>query len=148
MTYIAGNSPPNITDGAAVFRVDVREENVYTFKVTDTDALTVEIEGGVPAGSFLLDDGNGLYTFTWTPEMIPTRGITFIVTDEGGASAVLSPLVQVCACFNGGQCTLEGVSATLEPIQTLTCLCTEGNGGWILNLCSKLRWLRHESLKP
>lgn len=113
--------------GADLFRVNIREENIYTFEVNDTGNFTVMIEGGAPPGGVLSDDGDGTYTFTWTPQSIPTRELEFVAIDDIGAATLLSPLVQVCACFNGGECTTEGVPNTDKRIQNLTCLCNEGN---------------------
>lgn len=112
--------------GDDLFLVNVGEENVYTFDVNDTDDFTVTIDGGAPQGGILSDDGDGMYTFRWTPQATPTRELGFIAVDELGAATLHSPLVQVCACFNGGECTLEGVPNTNKRIQNLTCLCTEG----------------------
>lgn len=111
--------------GDDVFRVNVGVENSYTFTVNDTDDFTVALEEA-PEGGVLSDDGDGVYTFRWTPTTIPTRELVFVATDSLDAATLHSPLLQVCACFNGGECTLEGVPPTNRRIQILTCLCTEG----------------------
>lgn len=112
-----------------MFRVTVGEENIYTFTITDyyyIDGYSVEIEGGTPPGGNLTSDGNTTFTFSWTPETVPTHALSFIVTDDLGAASILSPFVQICACFNGGECTEQGVPSTIDNIQSLNCLCTEG----------------------
>ncbi len=109
-----------------MFRVNVGEENTYIFKVTDSNDFNVTVEGGAPQGSILSDDGEGTYTFKWTPTDIPTTELSFLAMDELGAATVHTPFIQVCACFNGGECTLQGVPSTDRLIQNLTCLCTEG----------------------
>ena len=109
--------------------MNVGEENVYTFTVRDNyfiDGYSVVIEGGTPQGGNLTDDGSITFTFVWTPQSIPTRSLTFIVADDLGAATVLSPILEVCACFNGGECTQDGVPSTIEKIHTLNCRCTEG----------------------
>ena len=106
--------------------MNVGEENVYIFTVNDTNDFNVTIEGGAPEGGVLSDDGDGVYSFTWTPATIPTRELTFVAIDNAGAATVHSPFVKVCACFNGGECTEKGVPSTNRQIQILTCLCTEG----------------------
>lgn len=121
------NSPPNITSDDVAFHVNVGEANIYTFTVMDANDFNVTIEGGAPKGGILSDDGDGMYTFIWTPIAIPTREMSFIALDEVGAATVHTPFVQVCACFNGGECTLQGVPSTNKLIQNLTCLCTEGS---------------------
>lgn len=112
--------------GEDVFRVNVGEENVYVFTVNDTNDFTVAVEGGTPEGGVLSDDGQGTYTLRWTPESTPTTELVFIATDDLDAATLHSPLLQVCSCFNGGQCTTAGVPSTNRRIQNLTCLCTEG----------------------
>ena len=122
----SGNNPPTIT-GDDVFRVNVGEENTYIFRVNDTGDFNVMIEGGAPEGGVLTDDGDEEYTFTWTPGVIPNiSGLAFIATDSSGAATLHSPFVQVCACFNGGECTEEGVMNINELFVILTCLCNEG----------------------
>ena len=120
-----GNSPPNIT-GDDIFFINVGEENVYTFLVNDTNEFNVTIEGRLPEGSALINDGDEVYIFMWTPRATPADGVSFVAVDSMGAATLHSPVVQVCACFNGGECTEEGVQVTSDLVQILTCLCTEG----------------------
>ena len=120
-----GNSPPNIT-GDEIFNVTVGMENMYTFHVEDTGNFTVEIEGGAPENSQLEDNGGGMYTFRWTPSQTPTSAVTFTAVDNLDEATMLSPIHHVCTCFNGGQCTLEGVPSSNQLIIPLTCLCTNG----------------------
>ena len=123
---IPGNNPPTLT-GDDVFHVNVGEENIYTFTVNDTDDFNVTIEGGAPKDGVLTDDGDGEYTFTWTPGVIPNiSGLSLVATDSSGAATLHSPSVQVCACFNGGECTEEGVMNINELYLILTCLCDDG----------------------
>ena len=49
----------------------------------------------------------------------------FTLPDVAGAASVISPSVLLCACFNGGECVVEGVSIDM-PVLTLSCLCDEG----------------------
>lgn len=105
----------------------VGEENAYIFTVNDTDNFNVAIDLGVLDEGTLLDDGDGMYTFLWRPEMFPNiTGVSFIATDSSGASSLHRPLVQLCACFNGGECTTQGVPSLGLLVQTLTCVCDEG----------------------
>lgn len=84
------------------------------------------ISEGVPKGAILIDEGDGRYTLKWTPEATPNITISFVAMDELGAATVHSPILQVCTCFNGGRCTLDGVPSTDQLIRHLTCVCTEG----------------------
>ena len=126
MILFIGNSPPNITIDSDVFNVTVRLDNVYTFMVMDSNNFTVTIEGGTPQGGLLTNDGEGRYVFRWTPETTPTTALVFIAEDELGAVTLHSPILQVCTCFNGGSCTVEGVASTNLLIRNLTCVCTDG----------------------
>lgn len=109
----------------------VGEENIYTFTVTDNNTFSVSIDGGIPQGGLLSDDSEGEYTFRWTPETVPNRILSFLAEDELNASTIHSPVLHVCACFNGGECSLEGISSTNELLINLTCTCAEGMvEGW------------------
>ncbi len=81
----------------------------------------------MPEGGVLSDNGNGEYIFTWTPRVIPSISrLSFVAMDASGVAALHTPTVHVCACFNGGECTEEGVLFNDELIFTLTCICNEG----------------------
>lgn len=131
---ITGNYPPNITNADNVFNVTLGEINTYTFEVEDSDNFTVRIEGGTPRGGILQSNGDRGYTFNWMPEAAPSVALTFIAEDDQGAITIHSPLLQVCACFNGGRCTTEGVLTSSQLIQNLTCICTEGMLNFYLGL--------------
>ena len=103
----------------------VGEENVYSFEVTDSDNFTVTIEGGIPQDATFVDNGEGRYTFTWTPMIIPTKNFSFVAEDSLGAITMHNPVILVCACFNGGECG-EAVQNTDLLIQNRSCICTEG----------------------
>jgi hypothetical protein len=125
--FFVGNFPPSVIGDSEVFNVTVGRENIYNFRVSDSSTFTVTVDGGVPQGGILTDDGEGRYTFRWTPVAIPDRALSFLAEDELGAGTLHSPVLQVCACFNGGECTAQGLpSSTNELIQNLTCICTEG----------------------
>ena len=103
------------------------EENIYIFNVNDTSNFNITIEGGAPDGGILSDNGDGEYSFTWTPGVIPLiSSLSFVAMDSAGAATLHRPSVQVCACFNGGECTEEGVLNINNPIIILTCICPEG----------------------
>ena len=54
-----------------MFRVNVGEENIYTFTVRDNNDFNVTIAGGTPDGGILSDNGDGMYSFLWRPEVTP-----------------------------------------------------------------------------
>ena len=52
--------------------------------------------------------------------------VSFIAMDMLNASSLLDPQVLVCACQNGGNCTLEGIiGRDVDPL-IMNCICTEG----------------------
>ena len=106
----------------------VGEESIYTFSVNDSNDFNITIEGGVPEGGVLSDDGNGTYTFTWTLDTLPMNfsGLSFVAIDSVGAASIHSPSLQLCACFNGGECTDEGILSVDGSLVTMTCICNEG----------------------
>ncbi len=122
---IAGNYPPNITsENGDIFFITVGEENIYSFTFVDTNHFNVTIDGGTPIGGILSDDGKGTYTFRWTPTSSPEKPLSFIAMDTIGAATLHEPVLRVCACFNGGECTMEILKN--KTIETLICNCTEG----------------------
>ena len=103
-------------------------ENVYTFKVEDIDSnYNVSVEGGVPDGGQLVDNGAGVYTFHWIASATPTSSLILRAIDTLGATALLTPTLHVCTCFNGGECTLDGVIDSASLVINMTCICIEGN---------------------
>lgn len=119
------NYPPKFIANS-IFNVTVGIENIYTFKVEDVNSnFNVSIDGGVPDGGQLVDNGAGFYTFSWTISATPTNDLIFRAVDTIGSAALLTPVVYVCNCFNGGECTAEGVINETSVIN-MACICTEG----------------------
>ena len=125
--YCTDNFPPNMT-GSDTFRVTVGQEAVYQFTVIDDsgDNFTVEVVGGIPPNATLSDDGEGSYTFTWTLLEPTTTELVFTAVDSEGAGSALTPLVEVCACTNGGDCTLSGEPFNVSSTVIMNCDCTRG----------------------
>ena len=108
-----------------VFNVTVGQLR-YPFEVVDNGNFTVRIDGEQPEGSTLVDNGGGQYTFQWTPTRAIRNSPSFVAVDNLDATSLFSPLLHVCTCFNGGECTSEGVTRTNGIVLNLTCVCTEG----------------------
>ena len=114
-------------NGADIFKVTVGTENIYTFSVKDADDnFTVTIVGGAPNGGQLVHNGEGMYSLHWMVSTIPASSVTFRAEDARGAVVLLSPLLHVCSCFNGGTCTLDGVIRSADSLINMACFCTEG----------------------
>ena len=102
--------------------------NSYNFTVQDPgDNITVSVVGGLPFTTLLEESNEGHYTLHWSPNETPNATLTLLATDSLGALSAFTPKVHVCACFNGGNCTLEGVISTDNSTIVLNCDYTEGN---------------------
>ena len=123
----AENFPPSMS-GDPILRVTVGEPSTYQLRVEDEgDELDVSVEGGLPDGATLTDNGGGDYSFRWTPAEAIEYPLTFVAVDGEGASAKLKPQVQVCGCVNGGECTLDGIfNLVMASSVVMNCDCPEG----------------------
>ena len=100
------------------------------FTVTDDNNLfNVSAIGGLPVNSTLTaNPGNDSteYTFRWTIFEIVDVSLMFEARDERSAVSVLSVQVQMCACRNGGECTLDGLLSSSDRTVVLNCNCPQG----------------------
>lgn len=123
--FHAGNFPPTIS-ADSLLQINIGVAVEYTLIVVDPiDSVTLSIEGGLPDNSALTSLGDGTYVFRWNLDEPTTKTLVFIANDSRGAAASFVPRVEVCACKNGGVCTLDGVLTSNSTI-LLHCLCTEG----------------------
>ena len=120
-----GNVPPNIT-AMATFRVYLNQKSVFTLTVVDPgDEFTLSVVDGLPDNSVLEETANGTFEFAWTPQEITFEPLVFVANDSRGAAALFTPTVEICACVNGGNCTLDGL-ITNNATVLMNCECTEG----------------------
>lgn len=119
--------PPNIT-GDGTFRVTVGQEAIYNFTVVDGEySFTVEVVGGLPVGAALEDRGGGMYYFIWNLASVEdVQSAEFLACNTEGACSMLMPQLEVCACMNEGNCSLDGVLNTTTPVVLLNCFCPDG----------------------
>lgn len=123
--FFAANFPPNIS-ADAVFRFTVGQESAYTIIVMDPgDEFTLTVLGGLPPNSALEDLGEGKYVFRWNLQEVTTEPLTFVANDSKGASSTYIPIVEICACANGGNCTRDGLLSSNATV-VLNCVCLEG----------------------
>ena len=120
------NFPPNIS-ADATFRVNLGQESTFTLYIEDPgDEFTLSVRGGLPENSFLEEtDDEGVFDFRWTLEEITTEPLVFVANDSRGASSLFVPTVEVCACVNGGNCTLDGL-LTSDATVVMNCVCSDG----------------------
>ena len=104
----------------------VGKPSVYQFSVIDDgDTYTVGVVGGTPAGSNLTYD-QGIYSFTWILQQVQNVSLTFYAVDSLNATSQLTITVLICACQNGGNCTLNGsIDANARSV-VMTCKCSKG----------------------
>jgi hypothetical protein len=101
-------------------------ESIYTLTVVDPgDNITLSIRGGLPINSVLEKVDEEEYIFIWTLMELTNEPLVFVANDSRGAASTFSPVVEVCACVNGGACTREGIITSNATI-TLKCMCTQG----------------------
>lgn len=121
----AENFPPNIS-APTTFRVNLGQESVFILFVVDSgDNFTLSVQGGLPDDSVLEEISEGEYAFRWTLQQVTTEPLVFIANDSRGAASVFIPNVEVCACVNGGNCTLDGLLTNNATI-VMNCQCPKG----------------------
>lgn len=99
---------------------------MYTITVNDPgDDFTLSVLGGLPPNSVLDYIGGGEYAFRWNLQEVTTKPLTFVANDSKGASSTFVPIVEVCACANGGNCTRDGLLSSNATV-VLNCVCREG----------------------
>ena len=122
--HLAENFPPNISANK-VFRVNTHSESVYSLTVIDPgDNITLSLRHH-PRNSNLKAAGDNEYMFYWNLSEPTTEPLVFIATDMSGASTSFVPTVEVCACVNSGNCTLDGVITSNSTV-ILNCQCPQG----------------------
>ena len=112
----------------------VGEESVYTFTVSsDSQNINVIIlhegEETLPSGVLLNNPDGDSYTITWTPaDNTSVLSLTIVAVDPNleNISSIFNPVVQLCACENGGNCTTDGLLDTDFSFIVLNCECPEG----------------------
>ena len=125
--YLA-NFPP-IINGSSSLYIVLGEEARFTFNVTDDKNMyNVTVTGGLPVNSALTStpmDGYSEYLFTWNHHEAVNTSLSFEAKDELDAVSMLIVQVYICACQNGGNCTLNGVFSSHSTV-VLNCICPEG----------------------
>ena len=136
--YSAENFPPNISTDA-IFRVDLGLiESTFNILVTDPneDDFTFTFEGGLASADVSeltkLSDGEFVYRIAlFDLPTLETSPLVFHANDSRGAVSSFIPSLEVCACINGGECTLDGTEG-IDATVIMNCICPEG----ICNLTS------------
>ena len=101
------------------------EESILLLIVTDpVDNFTLSVKSGF--GNYSLQRISDTdFIFRCTLDDVTNNPLTFVAIDSTGVSSSFTPIVEICACANGGECTLEGVLTSSTTI-TMRCICPEG----------------------
>ena len=124
--FSTANNPPLI-QGPDTFLATVGELSEYTFNVTDDDNFTLSVAMAGVSTELIDTMVNGVFIFRITlPAADSGFTLDITATDDEGASSLFSPQVQICACLNGGNCTIDGIlNPTADPL-LLRCICPLG----------------------
>ena len=101
--------------------------SVYKFWVLDDgDDFSVGIVGDLPVPYELIEKSNGVFELQLTLQRLADISLSLFAKDSLNASSVLSPRLEVCACANGGECSLKGLLSTDETTVIMNCICPPG----------------------
>eukprot|EP00731_Ephydatia_muelleri_P009511 Em0005g97a len=119
---VLNHFPPAIR-GNASYMVIIGQPSYYYFVVEDTNDVTVGVVGGVPPDATLVST-RGQHTFTWTLGWVQNVSLVFFAIDSSNLTSFLSVQVELCACQNGGNCTLDGlVGVASGQSVIMNCVC-------------------------
>lgn len=119
-------------EGAKI-QVHVGKEFIYHLNVVDAgDNFTFSVVfGDFEQKLEAVDDNLEQYIFKLTVKRLTNDPLMFVANDSQGAVSCFTPIVEVCACANGGKCTTDGLITSNSTI-IMRCLCDDGK----LNLCT------------
>ena len=111
-----------------MFHITIGHLSVYEFFVVDDDGgdFSVGIIGDLPVSSALINKSDGAFEFQLTLHKLTDLSLTFFALDSLNTSSTLSPRLEVCACANGGECSLEGLLNTDATTVVMNCICPPG----------------------
>ncbi|KAJ1157038.1 hypothetical protein NDU88_009753, partial [Pleurodeles waltl] len=125
---IFGSGSP-VFVGSFVLEVQVNTFTNASFPAVDpnNDTITYSLVDPVPTGASIGKD-NGL--LTWTPRNRNPVELTIRVND-GNTGSVLTPMVKMCDCANGGTCDFSKIIEQHHNgrFQVVGCLCPDGFAG-------------------
>ncbi|XP_058652554.1 fibrillin-3 isoform X3 [Onychostoma macrolepis] len=127
-TQIYGNLPPIVTE-PFVIRCKVNSTVRVQFKAQDPNRDPITFSIALPRfPRVTIGSGDGI--FTWTPSGIQPVNLTVQVSDQT-SSSVITPVLQLCNCMNGGSCQYDSVveNHLQGKFQIVGCLCPLGFSG-------------------
>ena len=125
-THHTENTPPLISADARL-RVNLEEEFTYSLTVVDPgDNFTLTVLGELANQAQFEKIDDEQYSLKLNLKTLTNDALVLVANDSKGASTTFIPILEICACVNGGQCTTEGVLTSNTTI-IMKCLCDEGN---------------------
>jgi len=116
---ITGPHEPTFSDTTSYYDIRPEEEINLVFEVIDLDNDHIDIHytGSIPGGSVFADSGNGMASFTWTPEENDAglHPLNLIATDETNLADTLNIVIEVITWIRGdanGDGNLTGPDVT------------------------------------
>ncbi|KPP79189.1 hypothetical protein Z043_101243, partial [Scleropages formosus] len=123
-----GDMPPIVTTPTVIqCRVNVTARVQFIAQDPNNDSVSFSLLFPRPP---LASIGSGNGVVTWTPLNIQPVVLTVMVMDKQ-LSSLLSPVIQICNCLNGGTCQYTSIveNHLQGKFQVVGCLCPKGFGG-------------------
>ncbi|XP_051773809.1 mucin-like protein [Ctenopharyngodon idella] len=125
---IYGNMPPIVTE-PTVIMCKVNSTVRVQFKAQDPnkDQITFSL-ASTRSPRVTIGSSDGI--LVWSPSSIQPVNLTIQVSDQT-SSSLITPVLQLCNCVNGGSCQYNSVAENLllGKFQVVGCLCPPGFSG-------------------
>ncbi|XP_023660076.1 mucin-like protein [Paramormyrops kingsleyae] len=128
LALIFGNMPPIVTN-PTVIQVQVNFTFRVQFTAQDPNNDSVSFSLLFPRPPLAsIGSGNGI--LMWMPLNAQPVTLTIMVTDQQ-FSSLLTPVIQLCSCLNGGTCQYGSIAENhlQGKFQVVGCLCPKGFTG-------------------
>ncbi|XP_056128438.1 uncharacterized protein si:ch73-105b23.6 isoform X2 [Rhinichthys klamathensis goyatoka] len=127
-TQIYGNLPPIVTE-PTVIMCKVNSTVRVQFKAQDPNRDQITFSLALPRSPRItIGSSDGI--LVWSPSSIQPVNLTIQVSDQT-SSSLITPVLQLCNCVNGGSCQYNSVAENLllGKFQVVGCLCPPGFSG-------------------
>nr|XP_021336607.1 fibrillin-2 isoform X1 [Danio rerio] len=128
LTQIYGIMPPIVTE-PLVIMCKVNSTVKVQFKAQDPNRDQIFFSLALPR-SPQVTIGSSDGVLVWTPSSIQPVNLTIQVSDQT-SSSLITPVLRLCNCMNGGSCQYNSVAENLllGKFQIVGCLCPAGFSG-------------------
>ncbi|XDV50742.1 hypothetical protein PO909_019757, partial [Leuciscus waleckii] len=127
-TQIYGNLPPIVTE-PTVIMCKVNSTVRVQFKAQDPNRDQITFSLALPRSPRItIGSSDGI--LVWSPSSIQPVNLTVQASDQT-SSSLITPVLQLCNCMNGGSCQYNSVAENLllGKFQVVGCLCPPGFSG-------------------